>query len=103
MIIQPVFRPHGKESTEIRKSQIKKKKSENSYQELKRSQKGRHMETVSRYFDWHSHLSQSKESKCLFLGLTYDCTMSLPNVVACYFYRLLVTQIPHGAELALIS
>ena len=29
--------PRGKESTEVRKSQIKGKESENSYQELKRS------------------------------------------------------------------
>ena len=33
-------RPRGKESTEVQKSQIKGKESENSYQELKRSQKG---------------------------------------------------------------
>ena len=33
-------RPRGKESTEVQKSQIKGKKSENSYQELKRSRKG---------------------------------------------------------------
>ena len=33
------------ESTEVRKSQIKGKESENSYQELKRSQKDRHTET----------------------------------------------------------
>ena len=33
-------RPRGKESTEVRKSQIKGKESENSYQELKRSRKG---------------------------------------------------------------
>ena len=31
------FKPCGKESTEVRKSQIKGKESENSYQELKRS------------------------------------------------------------------
>ena len=36
------IRPRGKESTEVRKSQIKGKESENSYQELKRSQKDRH-------------------------------------------------------------
>ena len=35
-----LFRPRGKESTEVRKSQIKGKESENSYQELKRSRKG---------------------------------------------------------------
>ena len=35
-----VCRPRGKESTEVRKSQIKGKKSENSYQEFKRSRKG---------------------------------------------------------------
>ena len=35
-------RPRGKESTEVRKSQIKGKESENSYQELKRSQNDRH-------------------------------------------------------------
>ena len=40
-----VFRPCGKESTEVRKSQIKGKESENSYQELKRSQKDRHTQT----------------------------------------------------------
>ena len=33
-------RPREKESTEVRKSQIKGKASENSYQELKRSWKG---------------------------------------------------------------
>ena len=32
--------PRGKESTEVRKSQIKGKESKNSYQELKRSRKG---------------------------------------------------------------
>ena len=42
------IRPRGKESTEIQKSQIKGKESENSYQELKRSHK--HTETVSRYY-----------------------------------------------------
>ena len=46
--------------------QIKGKESENSYQELRRSQKGQaHTKTESRYFDWHGHLPQSKESKCL--------------------------------------
>ena len=35
----------GKESTEVRKSQIKGKESENSYQESKRSQKDRHTQT----------------------------------------------------------
>ena len=30
------YKPRGKESTEVRKSQIKGKESENSYQELKR-------------------------------------------------------------------
>jgi hypothetical protein len=34
------IRQRGKESTEVRKSQIKGKESENSYQELKRTQKG---------------------------------------------------------------
>ena len=34
------LRPRGKESTEVRKSQIKGKESENAYQELKRSRKG---------------------------------------------------------------
>ena len=54
------FRPRGKESTEVRKSQIKGKESENSYQELKRSGKGQaHTETESRYFDWHGSLPQS--------------------------------------------
>ena len=38
-------KPHGKESTKVRKSQIKGKESENSYQELKRSQKDRHTQT----------------------------------------------------------
>ena len=33
-------KPRGKESTELRKSQIKGKESENSYQELKRLRKG---------------------------------------------------------------
>ena len=39
------FRPRGKESTEVRKSQIKGKESENSYQELKRSRNDRHTQT----------------------------------------------------------
>ena len=38
-------RPRGKESTKVRKSQIKGKESENSYQELKRSQKDRNPQT----------------------------------------------------------
>ena len=38
-------RPRGKESTEVRKSQIKGKESENSYQELKRSQNDRYTQT----------------------------------------------------------
>ena len=42
-----VNRPRGKESTEVRKSQIKGKESENSYQELKRSQKSKYLDTVS--------------------------------------------------------
>ena len=42
-------------------SQNKGMKSENSYQKLK----DRHTETVSRYFDRHGRLYQSKESKCL--------------------------------------
>ena len=59
-------KPRGKESTELRKSQIKGKESENSYQELKRLRKGQaHTETESRYFNWHGRLPQSKESKCL--------------------------------------
>ena len=50
-----LYRPRGKESTEVRKSQIKGKESENSYQELKRSQKGQaHTETESRYFTFLS-------------------------------------------------
>ena len=40
-----LFRPRGKESTKVRKSEIKGKESENSYQELKRSQKDRHTQT----------------------------------------------------------
>ena len=62
------YRPRGKKSTEVRKSQIKGKESENSYQELKRSQgtgTHKHTETESRYFDWRGRLPQSKESKCL--------------------------------------
>ena len=45
------------------KSQIKGKESENSYQELKRSPKDTHTQTVSRYFDRNGRLSQSEESK----------------------------------------
>ena len=37
--------PRGKESTKVRKSQIKGKESENAYQELKRSQNDRHTQT----------------------------------------------------------
>ena len=40
------LRPRGKESTEIQKSQIKGKESENSYQELKRSLKDRQTQTL---------------------------------------------------------
>ena len=40
-----IYLPCGKESTEVRKSQIKGKESENSYQELKRSSKYRHTQT----------------------------------------------------------
>ena len=46
-------RPHGKESIEVRKSQIKGKESENSDQELKRSQKGQaHTNTWKLTRDW---------------------------------------------------
>ena len=38
----------------------------------------KHTETVSRYFDWHGRLSQSKESKCLWThdkdGVTREFT-----------------------------
>ena len=57
--------PHGKESTEVRITQNKRKESENSYQKLMRSQQDRHMETESKYFDGHGHLSQSEESECM--------------------------------------
>ena len=88
--MQCIYRPRGKETTEVRKSQIKGKESENSYQELKRLQKGqahtntrklnrdpgieeitkgtgthKHTETESRYFDWHGRLPQLKESNSL--------------------------------------
>ena len=43
--IKLFIHPFGKESTEVRKSQIKGKESENSYQESKRSQKDRHTQT----------------------------------------------------------
>ena len=58
-------RPRGKESTRVQKSQNNGKKSENSYQKMKRSLKDRHTKTVSRYFDRHCHIYQSEESKCL--------------------------------------
>ena len=60
-----INRPRGKESTEVRITQNKGKESENSYQKLKRSPRDRHTKTVSRYFDRHSRLYQSEESKCL--------------------------------------
>ena len=69
-------RPRGKESTEVRKSQIKGKESKNSYQELKRSQNDRHTkhtETVSRCFDWHGSLSQSKEIKHFLIQFPCVC------------------------------
>ena len=40
-----------KAHTNAWKSQIKGKESENSYQELKKSQKDRHTQTVSKYLD----------------------------------------------------
>ena len=59
-------------------SQIKGKESENSYQELKRSPKDRHTQTVSRYFDRHGRIFQSEESKCLWThdeeGITREFT-----------------------------
>ena len=45
------FRPRGKESTKVRKSQIKGKESENYYQELKRSPKDRHTQTYGNCFE----------------------------------------------------
>ena len=60
-----IYKPCGKESTEIRISQNKEKESENSYQKLKRSLKDRHTKTVSTYFDRQGRLYQSEESKCL--------------------------------------
>ena len=46
-----LIRPRGKESTKVRKSQIKGKESENTYQELKRSQKGQ-AHTNTRKLNW---------------------------------------------------
>ena len=40
-----LYGPRGKESTEVQKSQIKGKESENSYQKLKRSQNDRNTQT----------------------------------------------------------
>ena len=57
-------RPRGKESTEVRKSQIKGKESKNSYQKLKRSLKDRHSKTMSRFFDRHGRLYLSEEIVC---------------------------------------
>ena len=45
ILLEAQNRPHGKESTKVRKSQIKGKESENSYQEMKRSPKDRHTQT----------------------------------------------------------
>ena len=55
-------RPRGKESTEVRESQIKGKESENSYQELKRLPKDRHTQTHGNCIEI---FRQSEESKCL--------------------------------------
>ena len=43
-----------KGSTEVQKSQIKGKESENSYQELKRSPKDRHTEKIKKLNLWHT-------------------------------------------------
>ena len=63
------MKPRGKESTEVRKSQIKGKESKKLLLGIEEITKGtgthKHMETESRYFDWHGRLPQSKESKCL--------------------------------------
>ena len=45
-----------------------KKRSENSYQKLKRSWRTgtrKHMVTKSKYFDEHGRLSQSEEDECM--------------------------------------
>ena len=53
-----MVRPRGKESTEVRKSQIKGKERENSYQELKRSQKGQAHTNTRKLFPCHIFIDQ---------------------------------------------
>ena len=49
-----------------------------NWRDHKRTGTHKHMETVSRYFDWHGRLSQPKESKCLWThdkdGVTREFT-----------------------------
>ena len=60
-----MYRPRGKESTDVLITQNKGKESENSNQRLKRSPQDRHTETKLKYFDRHGRLSQSEESECM--------------------------------------
>jgi hypothetical protein len=46
-----LYRPCGKESTEVRKTQNKGKERENSYQKLKRSPEERHTQTHGNLFE----------------------------------------------------
>ena len=57
-----------------------------NWRDQKRTGTHKHTETVSRYFDWHSHLSQSKESKCLWThdkdGVTREFTKGATRTVS---------------------
>ena len=62
------IKPHGKESTDVRKSQIKGKESENSYQELKRSPKDKHTQTHGNCIEIFRQARQSfsiRREQCL--------------------------------------
>ena len=63
-----IYRPRGKEGTKVRKSQIKGKESENSYQELTRSLKDRRTQThgncIEMFRQAQPSLSIKRENVC---------------------------------------
>jgi hypothetical protein len=73
MIFINIDRPDGKESTEVRKSQIRGKESENSYQELKRSLKDRHTQTHGNCIESYSLPIDKDGHACQNISIQFPC------------------------------
>ena len=67
-----------------------------NWRDHRRAGTHKHTETVSRYFDWHSRLSQSEESKCLW-------TQTFTRIHICYSYNLQNLYLIHLCQFSFID